>query len=558
MLCHGSLDRAAHVAAHWAAAGSPVSIHVDARVAQAEYDQFADKVQSFDHIRFATRRACEWGRWSLVQATQDAAEVLLTDFPDVTHVFLASGTCLPLRPVAELEQHLADRPDTDFIESVSLQDGSWTKGGLERERFSLWFPVSWKRRRRLFDQLVVLQRKLGVKRRVPQGAIPHMGSQWWCLTRKTLETILSDPRRAAFDRYFRHVWIPDESYFQTLVRRVSTNLESRSLTLSKFDFQGKPHIFYDDHLHLLKKSDCFVARKIWPQADALYDHFLSDAAARDQTTPDPVKIDRFFAQAMQRRLHGRPGLYMASRFPRDGAAAGKTCARYAVFEGFGDLFEDFPNWLNQTLGLTAHGHLFAPDGAEFADGQHIYAGSLSAAPKLRDYNVQAFLTNLLWNTQGQSQSFLFGPRDTQKIEGFVASDPNASIFAISGAWAVPLFHAQKDAAVIRNEVARLQKIESAHLALLRDPQVRARVRIWSLADFVAAPNTALQHILDGFDGRSGATLAEAPRMRDLTGFSQFLQKMRDQGVPLQLVGHFPAEDAVAINAASSQKPYAVR
>ena len=86
---------------------------------------------------------------------------------------------------------------------------------------------------------------------------------------------LEDPDRRYYDRYFSRVWIPDESYYQTLVRLYSTDIESRSLTLSKFDFQGKPHVFYDDHLQLLRRSDCFVARKIWPYAERLYSNFLS-------------------------------------------------------------------------------------------------------------------------------------------------------------------------------------------------------------------------------------------------------------------------------------------
>ena len=104
-----------------------------------------------------------------------------------------------------------------------------------------------------------------------------MGSQWWCLTRQTLSAIFAGPAGVSVhDRYFRHVWIPDESYFQTLARLYSTHIESRSLTLSKFDFQGKPHIFYDDHLQLLRRSDCFVARKIWPHADRTCTEALPD------------------------------------------------------------------------------------------------------------------------------------------------------------------------------------------------------------------------------------------------------------------------------------------
>ncbi len=148
-------------------------------------------------------------------------------------------------------------------------------------------------------------------RRVPEGIVPHIGSQWWCLTRQTLSAILEDPDRAVYDRYFKRVWIPDESYFQTLVRLYSQSVESRSLTLSKFDYQGKPHIFYDDHLQLLRRSDCFVARKIWPHANRLYDNFLNEENPLKGAEPNPGKIDRIFSKAVERRTRGRAGLFHA-------------------------------------------------------------------------------------------------------------------------------------------------------------------------------------------------------------------------------------------------------
>ena len=152
---------------------------------------------------------------------------------------------------------------------------------------------------------------------MPNGIVPNMGSQWWCLTRRTLSAILQDPDRPTYDKFFRHVWIPDESYFQSLARLYATRIESRSLTLSKFDFQGKPHIFYDDHLQLLRRSDCFVARKIWTHADRLYEAFLTDpAGAMKRTEPNPGKNARIFAQAVERRPRGRAGPFMQIRFPQ--------------------------------------------------------------------------------------------------------------------------------------------------------------------------------------------------------------------------------------------------
>jgi len=238
MLCHTALGRAAQVARHWAERGCPVVIHVDARVKRREHDRLLADLDGLANVRFSRRHTCEWGTWGLVKATQDAAQMMLDEFPSARHVFLASGSCLPLRPVEELRAYLDERPRADFIESVTTADVGWTVGGLDAERFTLRFPFSWRKRRRLFDIYVRLQRHLGLRRRIPSGLVPHLGSQWWCLTRNTLSAILSDPRRAEFDRYFRRVWIPDESYFQTLVRLHSTTVESRSLTLPSSIFKA--------------------------------------------------------------------------------------------------------------------------------------------------------------------------------------------------------------------------------------------------------------------------------------------------------------------------------
>lgn len=238
MLVHTAFDRAEQVARHWAAAGCPLVIHADKSVPAKTYNAFVNALSDLPDVRFCKRHRCEWGTWGLVAATQSAGQLTLDEFEDVRHVYLASGSCLPLRPVQELKDYLAERPHTDFIESATTADVPWTMGGLDQERFTLRFPFSWRKHRYLFDKYVSLQRRLGFKRRIPNGLVPHMGSQWWCLTRQTLSAILSDPDRQVYDAYFQRVWIPDESYFQTLSRQYSLQIESRSLTLSKFDYQA--------------------------------------------------------------------------------------------------------------------------------------------------------------------------------------------------------------------------------------------------------------------------------------------------------------------------------
>ena len=560
MLVHTAFDRAEQVARHWAAAGCPLVIHADQSVPKAAYDDFVKSLSDLPDVRFSKRHRCEWGTWGLVAATQSAAEMMLDEFPLVRHVYLASGSCLPLRPVQELIDYLAARPQTDFIESATTADVPWTIGGLDHERFYLSFPFSWRKHRYLFDRYVALQRAIGYKRRIPNGIVPHMGSQWWCLTRQTLSAILSDPERETYDRYFQKVWIPDESYFQTLARQYSRQIESRSLTLSKFDYQGKPHIFYDDHLQLLRRSDCFVARKIWPFANRLYDAFLNDTSgAMKRTEPNPGKIDRIFAKAVERRTRGRPGLLMQSRFPVEGRENGLTCAQYSVFEGFSDLFENFEAWLAKATGTRVHGHLFAPQRAEFSDGQTVMNGALSDSAALRDYNPRAFLASLIWNTRGERQCFQMGPRDhIKKLEWDLAKDPNAQISVITGAWAVPLFKSNANFSDIRREAARLQQVESKHLDVLRSPWTKARVRIWTMAEFIEAPMEPLQTIIDEIGQQNLRGLAEVPRMSDLSGFGQFLQNLKNQGMHPYLMGDFPVAHDPHEPPHDKPKPYLVQ
>ena len=557
MLCHTALDRAAQVARHWAQNGCPVVIHLDRRVPEADRSSLAAALADLPDVRFCPRVACEWGTFSLVEATILAASQMLRDFPAASHVYLASGACLPIRPVSDLKAHLAAHPDTDFIESVTTADVGWTVGGLNKERFTLRFPFSWKRQRALFDAYVRLQRRLKFQRRIPEGIVPHLGSQWWCLTRRSLEAILTHPDRARYDRYFRRVWIPDESYFQTLVRQVSPRVESRSLTLSKFDFQGRPHVFYDDHLHLLRQSSAFVARKIWPQADLLYRTFLAEDDP-NRPAPNPGKIDRLFAKAVERRTKGRPGLYMQSRFPSRLRGGNRSAAPYGMFEGFVDLFQDFRPWLARAADARVHGHLFDPDRVQFAGGETVFKGGLSDSASLRDYNPRSFLTNLIWNTRGETQCFQFGPGDVRDIVPFIAGDPQARVFIISGAFAIPLWRSGLAVGEIRSLAARMQKIEADLIALLNGPEAKAKVQVWTLAEFLENPAEPLQLLVDELNPRAPHRMTDLPRLVPLQGFGAFIQDLRNLGMLPILMGEFPESFDAAPDSLPLARPQLVQ
>lgn len=545
MLCHNQLPTAARMARVWADGGAMVAIHIDAKAPSDAVRTLQTDLASHEQIVFSRRHPCEWGTFSLVRATQDAAALLLDRFEDVTHVMVVSGSCLPLRPVADLVAFLSLHPHRDFIESVTAEDVGWTVGGLNEERFTLRFPFAYRRHRKLFDRYVDFQRRWKLRRAIPDGIVPHLGSQWWCLTRVTLRAILSDPDRPALDRYFNRVWIPDESYFQTLARKHSTRIESRSLTLAKFDGQGKPYIFYNDHRQILEESRSFVARKIWPDATGLYTYFPRPVQGEPSSAePQPERLDRIISQAVARRKLGRPGLYMQSRFPRKDQENGKTSAGYAVMQGFSDIFPGFESWLSQRVDAEVHGHVMAQYGVEYADRSQIGPGGLSDSAALRDLDPRGFLANMI-RISHRPQIMQYSPRDQQSLNWFMATDPNAQIFVITGAWAVPLLHSGMPFDDIRRVAAILQRTELEQIDVLNSVWLKARTRIWDLADFSARPADVLRSVLRQLGG-DPETATALPDMRELAGMGRFLQRLRNAGLRPQLMGDFPISEPVPI------------
>ena len=188
----------------------------------------------------------------------------------------------------------------------------------------------------------------------------------------------------------------------------------------------------------------------------------------------------------------------------------------------------------------------------------MFNGGLTDSAVLRDYDPRAFLTNVIWNSRGERQCFMFNPRDNQDNNWFTATDPNAQISVITGTWALPLSRKNENFTTIRREAARLQKLELDHLAILQSMYVKARVRIWSIAEFVENPMEPLQTIIDEISPRNARRLTEAPQMVDLTGFGQFLQNLKNQGMQPLVMGDFPLDDGARRTDTRRGRPYLVK
>ncbi|WGW04408.1 DUF5928 domain-containing protein [Tropicibacter oceani] len=272
LLCHKDPDAIIKQAQSLTAVGDYMSIHFDARAPGADYRKIRAALADNPNVTFARKRIkCGWGEWSLVQATLHAVEAAVERFPRATHFYMLSGDCMAIKS-AEYAHEFLDRRDCDYVESFDYFQSDWIKTGWKEERliYRHWFNERTQKRR--FYAMFEAQRRLGLTRKIPEDIEVMIGSQWWCLRRRTIEWILDFARRRRdVMTFFRSTWIPDETFFQTLVRHLvpAHEIDSRTLTFLMFSDYGMPVTLYNDHYDMLLSQDFLFARKISPGATEL-------------------------------------------------------------------------------------------------------------------------------------------------------------------------------------------------------------------------------------------------------------------------------------------------
>ncbi len=256
--------------------GDTVVVHFDSSASKADQQAVAQlATERPEQIQVLSKVHCVWGEWSLVEAVLLALRAFATmpNPPDFIH--LMSGADFPMRPISQFKEFLARNPHRDFIECFDISQKSWVKGGLSLERFLFYFPFNFKTHRKAFDRVVRWHRKLKIKRRMPLRLKPRMGSQWWTLRWSTCEKVMKyTSDHPEVPKYFKSTWIPDESYFQTIVGNIIPKSEVVNLQMMFHHLtpSGRPYVFYNDHLPVLRRLPHFFIRKVSPEASVLWEN----------------------------------------------------------------------------------------------------------------------------------------------------------------------------------------------------------------------------------------------------------------------------------------------
>lgn len=330
LLCHKDPAGIVAQARRLTAAGDYLAIHFDGNSALGDYEVIRRELADDPNVVVLRKRVrCGWGAWSLVEATLLALRAAVAHFPRASHFYMLSGDCMPIKS-AEYAHDFLDRTDVDYIESFDFFASDWIKTGIKEERliYRHWFNE--RKNKRLFYASMNLQKKLGLERKVPDDIAMMIGSQWWCLRRRTVEFVLDFVRnRPDVMRFFRTTWIPDETFFQTIVRHLVPEVEirTRTLTFLMFTDYGMPVTFYNDHYDFLLAQDYLFARKISGDARDLKQRLgevYSSIGASFAISNEGRTLIRFLANK------GREGRRFAPRFWEATASLGHDRTLYIL------------------------------------------------------------------------------------------------------------------------------------------------------------------------------------------------------------------------------------
>jgi hypothetical protein len=415
LLCHKDPAGIAAQARRLSAAGDFVAIHFDARASAADYRVLREAVGGDRAIAFAKKRVkCGWGEWSLVEATLSALSTALESFPAATHFYMLSGDCMTIKS-AEYAHEYLDRASADYIESFDFYDSGWIKTGPHEERLAYRHYFNERKRKRLFYASLELQKKVGLKRNVPAGIRMMIGSQWWCLRRRTVEAVLDFCRkRRDVVRFFRTTWIPDETFFQTLVAHLvpESEIRKRTLTFLMFTDYGMPVTFYNDHYDLLIAQDFLFARKISPGAAELkrrLGELYASTGASFTISNEGPQLYRFLAE------RGRNGRRFAPRFWERENAIGHerqllivTCKKWHVGKRLIDEVKKRTN-------MPALEYLFDEAAASLPD-----LGGIETSLEKRNRHRRALMRMLFDAHETNRLLFCLDPKDIEHLRDFYA------------------------------------------------------------------------------------------------------------------------------------------
>jgi hypothetical protein len=151
------------------------------------------------------------------------------------YMHLLSGQCFPAKKTGAIRKFFIDNAGKEFMTCYSLESMGWTGGSANRlQLYHLndWFNIRVRFWKRINSRFLQLQRKLGVKRKLPAFKEYYGGGTWWSITTTAANIILDTFQRdPGLSKSLRYTHCSEEIIFQTILMNseVRNNIVSDDL-----------------------------------------------------------------------------------------------------------------------------------------------------------------------------------------------------------------------------------------------------------------------------------------------------------------------------------------
>jgi hypothetical protein len=274
ILCHKNPEQVRRLILHMADAHFDFYIHVDKKT---DITPFL-ALQAVPGVTFIKNRvSAHWGGYSIVQATINSYEEILSAGHQYAYINLLSGQDYPLTSAGEIYNYYLSRPGKAFmvIEPFTHQ---WQEAFKKITKFH--FVKLNFRGRHTIERIA---NALMPNRMFPSTFVPMGRAQWMTLSPEcvayTLDFLKKNP---SIVKLFRYMWAPDEMVFQSVLynshfRDIIVNDNQRYVDWS--ELQPSPKILTMADAEALTTSDKLFARKFDAEADNKILDYLDEIIA---------------------------------------------------------------------------------------------------------------------------------------------------------------------------------------------------------------------------------------------------------------------------------------
>lgn len=235
-------------------------VHVDKRSGGELQTEIEDFLSSFANASLLKSQSTLWGGYNLVDAELRGIEELLKIGSEWEFFINLSAQDFPLKSQTHIQDFLNLNIGNDFIKVANQSE--FRPDTLSRIQNHVTE----------FGNRIL--RIPILKRPYLRGVTPYIGNQWMILSRKFCEFVSYSPEVERFKRFYRHTFIADEGFFQTVIMNTSykgtiVNDDKRTIDWVPIGtIKLRPRDFTSQDAEFLLASQGLFARKFDATVDA--------------------------------------------------------------------------------------------------------------------------------------------------------------------------------------------------------------------------------------------------------------------------------------------------